>query len=151
MQRGKKFFILKRLLSVNGLNFYSEHFNTLELNVTYYRFPRIETLQSWYNRSPKEFLFTVKAPRHITHFKKFKDSQRMIHDFIQTTKDGLREKLGCVLYQFPANFHYEPDRLERIMERQDFSVRNVLEFRHASWWNPAVFEMMKKIKFLFVE
>jgi uncharacterized protein YecE (DUF72 family) len=124
--------------------FYCEHFNTLELNVTYYRFPRVDTLKKWYNRSPKDFSFSVKAPRHITHFRKFRDAQRMLHDFNQTAKDGLREKLGCVLFQFPANYRYEAERLDRIIEILDGSVRNVLEFRHESWWDPVVYETLEK-------
>lgn len=132
------------LPSRKWFEFYGAHFNTLELNVTYYRLPKNETLQNWYNRSPKDFLFTVKAPRHITHFKKFKDAQRMIHDFMLAIAEGLKEKLGCILFQFPANFQYDQDRLMRIVDMQDLSARNVLEFRHESWWNTEVFEMLKK-------
>lgn len=122
--------------------YYSGSFNTLELNVTFYRFPRIESLKKWYNVSPKGFTFTVKAPRHITHFKKFKDAQRMLQDFNQTSRDGLREKLGCILFQFPPNYAFEAERLERIIDILDVSVKNVLEFRHPSWWNQEVFRML---------
>jgi uncharacterized protein YecE (DUF72 family) len=51
--------------------YYCTQFNSLELNNTFYRFPRLDYMKSWYNRSPKNFTFAVKAPRHITHFKKF--------------------------------------------------------------------------------
>src|ERR1044072_2743501 len=51
--------------------FYCESFNTVELNVTFYRFPKLEDLQGWYHRSPDDFRFTVKAPRLITHYKRF--------------------------------------------------------------------------------
>jgi uncharacterized protein YecE (DUF72 family) len=124
--------------------FYSGHFNTLELNVTFYRFPRVELLASWYERSPKDFSFAVKAPRHITHFKKFRDAQRMLHDFNETAKSGLREKLGCVLFQFPSNYKYDAERLDRIIALLDPSVKNVLEFRHESWWNQEVYDAMEK-------
>jgi uncharacterized protein YecE (DUF72 family) len=124
--------------------YYCSHFNTLELNVTYYKFPRIDVLKSWYARSPEGFSFTVKAPRHITHFKKFRDAQKMLNDFYATAKEGLREKLGCVLFQFPSNFHYEAERLMRIIDMTDAAVRNVVEFRHESWWNAAVNEALTK-------
>lgn len=124
--------------------YYCEHFSTLELNATFYRFPRVESLKKWYNRSPKTFSFTVKAPRLITHFKKFKEARQLMQDFSQAAKDGLEEKLGCILFQFPASYLYEPERLERIIGLLDVSVKNVLEFRHMSWWNPAVFEKLEK-------
>jgi uncharacterized protein YecE (DUF72 family) len=129
--------------------YYCEHFNTLELNVTYYKFPRLENLKSWYARSPKAFSFTVKAPRHITHFKKFSEAHRMLQDFNDTVKEGLEDKLGCVLFQFPSNFQFEPERLSRITDMLDASVRNVLEFRHPSWWNKAVYRTLRKNKISF--
>ena len=129
--------------------YYSQHFNTLELNVTYYKFPRVETLASWYGRSPEGFSFSVKAPRHVTHFKKFRDAQHLLSDFYTATKSGLREKLGCVLFQFPARFHYEPERLASIVKMLDNSVSNVLEFRHESWWTPAVYEVLEKERVSF--
>lgn len=123
--------------------YYASHFNTLELNVTYYRFPRLDALRRWKERSPGNFLFTVKAPRHITHFRKFKEAHRMLSDFYELATAGLEEKLGCVLFQFPSNFQYAPDRLERITEMLDTSVHNVLEFRHVTWWQPEVYDLLR--------
>lgn len=125
--------------------YYCEHFNTVELNITYYKFPRIDTMRGWYGRSPEKFSFSVKAPRHITHFKKFRDAERMLSDFYEVTKAGLREKLACVLFQFPSNFHYDAERLAGILRALDTSVCNVLEFRHGSWWNPAVYDALWKL------
>ena len=129
--------------------YYCQHFNTLELNLTYYKLPRPENLRTWYSRSPKGFSFTVKAPRDITNFKKFTDAQRMLYDFNHFIGDGLGEKLGCVLFQFPRNFQFEPDRLARITDMLDASVRNVVEFRHESWWNKAVYTTLKKHRIIF--
>jgi uncharacterized protein YecE (DUF72 family) len=129
--------------------YYCTQFNTLELNLTYFKFPRRESLHNWYARSPEGFSFTVKAPRHITHFKKFRDAQQLLDEFIATAKESLGEKLGSVLFQFPAKFQYEPERLARIVDMLDTSVRNVLEFRHESWWNTAVFESLEKAKITF--
>jgi uncharacterized protein YecE (DUF72 family) len=124
--------------------FYCEHFNTIELNVTFYKFPRVESLNGWYGRSPGDFLFSVKAPRLITHFKKFKDAQRYLSDFYNACRDGLREKLGCVLFQFPANFIYDGEKLERILNLLNPTFRNVVEFRHPSWWNEKVFQSLSE-------
>ena len=129
--------------------YYSTHFNTLELNVTYYKFPRVEAIHRWYERSPAGFSFAVKAPRHITHHKKFVEAQRMINDFNTAIKEGLKDKLGCVLFQFPSNFRFEPDRLLRITDMLDPSVKNVLEFRHVSWWTPGVYEALTKANVAF--
>lgn len=129
--------------------YYCEHFNTLELNATYYKFPRPEVLRKWHSRAPKDFLFTVKAPRHITHFKKFNKAQRMLEDFIGAAREGLGEKLGCILFQFPANFHFDTERLGRITGLLDRSIKNVVEFRHESWWNPEVYEALTQAGIIF--
>lgn len=129
--------------------YYSTHFNTLELNVTYYKFPRTEALRRWYDRSPAGFSFTVKAPRHITHFKKFNDAHRMVGEFNRAVSEGLADKLGCVLFQFPSNFQYDPERLGRITGMIDRSVKTVLEFRHSSWWHPSVYETLREANIIF--
>ena len=120
--------------------FFSTQFNTLELNVTYYRFPRFGLLKRWYDRSPQDFTFTVKAPRNITDSKKSEDAPRILRDFYGAAGEGLREKLGCVLFQFSSDVLYTEAKLSHILEMLDPSFRNVLEFRHRSWWTPPVYE-----------
>lgn len=133
----------------NWFDYYCSHFNTLELNMTYYKFPRLEFLKRWHERAPEGFSFTIKAPRHVTHFKKFRDARQMLDDFNGTTREGLAEKLGCILFQFPSNFTYDPGRLARITEMLDASQRNVLEFRHESWWNAGVYQVLAKANVIF--
>mgnify|MGYP003575127273 CR=1 FL=1 len=130
-------------------DFYCEHFSTIELNTTFYKFPRIEALQKWRQRSPPAFSFSVKAPRIITHFKKFKDAQRYLTDFYEATRKGLEDKLGCVLFQFPANFQYDEPKLQRIIGLLDLTIPNVLEFRHTSWFNEAVFSALRQHQITF--
>lgn len=115
--------------------FYCQHFNTIELNTTFYRFPRVENLKTWYDRSPETFSFSVKAPRLITHFKRLKEAQKYLLDFYTAAREGLREKLGTVLFQFPSNFVCDENNLERIVNLLDPAFQNVVEFRHASWWS----------------
>ena len=129
--------------------FYCEHFHTLELNVTFYRFPQLSFLQSWYKRSPDDFSFAVKAPRAITHYKKFNDTEKLISDFYSTIEEGLQEKLGCVLFQMPPRFDYTEERLEKIINSLDPSFNNVLEFRHESWWQQHVYDKLAKHKITF--
>lgn len=124
--------------------FYCKHFNTIELNSTFYRFPRVENLRSWYDRSPESFLFSVKAPRLITHFKRLKEAQKYLLDFYTATREGLREKLGTILFQFPANFVCDEHNLERITNLLDPAFRNVVEFRNPSWWNDNVKQVLRE-------
>lgn len=135
-------FYPEKLAQKNWFSYYCEHFNTLELNVTFYRFPRVPTLQQWYRDSPSDFRFAVKAPRAITQFKKFLGTERMLYDFYKAVQDGLQEKCGCCLFQMPPNFQYSEDKLDRILNSLDPALHNVMEFRHASWWNNTVFEQL---------
>src|SRR6185503_15098005 len=114
--------------------YYCRHFNTIELNVTFYRFPRPEALLKWYDRSPEKFKFSVKAPRLITHYKMFKESERMLGDFYASVYEGLHEKLGCILFQLPSRVPYSDEMLQRLVENLNPSFDNVLEFRDAGWW-----------------
>jgi uncharacterized protein YecE (DUF72 family) len=117
-------------------------FDTIELNVTFYRFPQLSFLQNWYQKSPAEFRFAVKAPRAITHYKKFNDTADLILSFYDTINNGLQEKLGPVLFQMPPSFHYDEEKLERIINSLDPLFNNVLELRHVSWWRNDVYKTL---------
>ncbi len=129
--------------------FYAEKFNTLELNVTFYRFPVLKSLEKWHNVSPDNFRFAVKAPRLITHYKKFSDCARLIDDFYKLITEGLKDKLGPVLFQLPPRYAYTDARLELIVKSMYKQFSNVIEFRDASWWSPAIFNRLKKEKIIF--
>ena len=129
--------------------FYSEHFSTLELNSTFYKFPTVKSLVAWYKKSPQAFLFAVKAPRLITHYKKLIDCETEINEFHTACELGLKEKLGCVLFQFPPSFKYSPELLQLIVKSLKPSVKNVVEFRDVSWWNDAVFDTFKENNITF--
>jgi uncharacterized protein YecE (DUF72 family) len=124
--------------------YYSQHFHTLELNVTFYRFPQLSFLENWYAQSPADFRFAVKAPQLITHYKQFHNVQQQLADFYDTTGRGLLEKLGPILFQLPPRLAYEPSRLSRILDCLDPSFVNVLEFRHPSWWRPEVYDELTR-------
>lgn len=129
--------------------FYAQHFNTLELNTTFYRFPKVSFLKNWYDTSPGLFRFAVKAPRAITHFKQFHGTVNMLSDFYSTINDGLAEKLGPVLFQFSPRYHYAEDKLKRITDQLDPAFLNVLEFRHESWWRDDVYEILSEKNITF--
>jgi len=131
-----------KLAQTKWFKYYCEHFDTLELNVTFYRFPQVSMLEKWYNDSPEHFRFSVKAPRVITHFKKFNGTERMMDDFYAAVQTGLKEKCGCYLFQLPPNYNYTEDKLNKIITALHPDLPNVLEFRHESWWQEAVFRRL---------
>jgi uncharacterized protein YecE (DUF72 family) len=133
-----------QLAQKRWFEFYAGQFPTLELNVTFYRFPRLEVLRTWYDKAPVEFRFAVKAPKAITHFKQFHGTVDMLTDFYTTIRTGLQEKLGPVLFQFPPRFRYQPERLARVLDQLDPGFDNVLEFRHPGWWCEEVYAALRK-------
>ena len=138
----KTLFYPEGLAQKKWFEFYSERFKTLELNVTFYRFPQLSFLKKWYDVSPADFRFAVKAPRAITHFKQFHNSQEMLGSFYSTISEGLQEKLGPVLFQLPPRFTFSQEKLDRIIDNLDPAFQNVLEFRHPAWWRESVYEKL---------
>ena len=145
----KEEFYPKGLPQRQWFSFYTRHFNTLELNVTFYRFPSLKSLQDWYNKAPDGFSFSAKVPRSITHYKKFVETESMMADFYAMLQEGLKEKLSCVLFQLPPSFSYNEEKLETILSHIDGSFKNVIEFRHESWWREDVKQALAKKKVSF--
>jgi uncharacterized protein YecE (DUF72 family) len=125
-------------------HYYTQHFDTLELNVTFYRFPTANSLKGWYEKAPAGFSFSAKVPRSITHYKKFEDTERMVNDFYSLLREGLKEKLACVLFQLPPTLVYSKEKLYKIISQVDPAFTNVIEFRHDSWWRKDVQALLKK-------
>ncbi|MBE7170573.1 MAG: DUF72 domain-containing protein [Williamsia sp.] len=122
--------------------FYCEHFNTVELNVTFYRTLRLSAFEGWYQRSPESFRFAVKAPRLITHYKQFSGTESLVADFYALIREGLKDKLGPVLFQLPPRQAYRQEHLDKICNNLDPAFKNVVEFRNASWWNGGVYQQL---------
>ncbi len=118
---------------------YCKFFDTYELNATFYKFPTDKGLTAWYNNSPAGFLFSVKMYKGVTHFKKFNDCERLIGEFYDACRKNLKEKLACVLFQMPPSFSWSEQRMKLVLDSLDYSFKNVVEFRHISWWNENVY------------
>jgi uncharacterized protein YecE (DUF72 family) len=116
-------FYPKDLPKSKWFEYYCEHFNSLELNVTFYRFPKIATFENWYRKTPADFKFTVKAPRLITHFKQFNDTDELMQEYYETMMEGLKEKLGACVIQLPPRSIYTKDRLDRILGDTRYSFQ----------------------------
>ncbi|HEY5369962.1 MAG TPA: DUF72 domain-containing protein [Hanamia sp.] len=145
----KDSFYPEKLPQSKWFQFYCEHFNTLEINSTFYKFPTEKSLAKCHDISPQDFKFSVKVPRLITQYKKFHECETLISDFYTSISKGLQDKLGCVLFQLPPQSIYAPETLELIISSVDPSFKNVFEFRHISWWNENVFTEFKKQKINF--
>jgi len=76
------------------------------------------------------------------------DTKGLIEDFY-ALGDTLAEKMGCFLFQFPPNFHYKPENLQRLLDQLDPQYPNVVEFRHPSWWQEDVYRALKENKIAF--
>lgn len=128
---------------------YSKRFDTVELNAPFYSWPTVGTVKGWTRQSGRrKFVFTVKASELITHTKKFSKTGELIRDFGYIA-DMLGSKMGCFLFQMPPSFHYTPARLKRIVTQLDPLRRNVVEFRHKSWWNPRVYVAFRDAGIIF--
>lgn len=118
---------------------YAEHFRTVELNAPFYAWPTVATVQSWRKQAEgRDMTYTVKASELITHVKRFEATETLVRDFGYIA-DLLGPLMGCILFQLPPSFDYTADRLSTILGQLDPTRRNVIEFRHPSWWNDAVY------------
>ena len=113
---------------------YSQHFKTVELNAPFYSWPTTAAVQAWVRQAGRrKFIYTVKASELITHVKRFSGTKTLVKDFGHIA-DLLGPRMGCFLFQLPPSFHFTRARLDRILAQLDPARRNVVEFRHRSWW-----------------
>ncbi len=130
------------------LDYYVRHFDTLELNNSFYRLPTIEAFESWRDATPKNFVFAVKASRFITHNKKLKDPENAL-DNILPRAEHLSKKLGPVLFQLPPKWKVNVERLEGLLEILPREHRYAFEFRELSWMTPAVNRLLERYNAAF--
>lgn len=145
----KKVFYPEDIPSAKWFEYYCQFFDTYEMNATFYKFPTIRSLENWYKKSPENFLYSVKAPREITHVHKFIDCKDLIDDLYSRCKMALKDKLACILFQFPPSYHFSEERLDQIIANLDLSFANVIEFRHPSWWIREVWDAFSKNNITF--
>lgn len=136
-------FYPQELSSYKWLEHYAKHFNTAEVNMTFYRWPNETLLKNWYKRTPQEFYFTLKAPQTITHIKKLKNVEVMLKQFYQLAS-LLKEKLACILFQLPPSLKFNYEKLEGFLQDLNLEFKNVIEFRNESWWQDSTYKLMKK-------
>jgi len=133
------------------LEFYAQSFNTVELNVSFYRLPKKATFEGWHRRTPEDFVFAIKGSRFITHVKKLKDCQEPLKLFLENAS-GLKEKLGVILWQLPPGLHLDRERLRdfcRLLCGNEISrgIRQAFEFRHPSWFCREIYDLLQEHNF----
>ena len=122
----------------NRLPFYAQHFQTVEINATFYRLPKPATVVHWAEETPGRFRFAAKASRFITHMKKLKDPDTSLSPFFRAIA-GLAEKCGPILFQLPPHWRVNPDRLTDFLQVLPAGHRYAFEFRDPSWYDTEVF------------
>jgi uncharacterized protein YecE (DUF72 family) len=125
------------------LELYAEHFDTVEVNNTFYRLTRREAVVGWVERTPPGFEFAVKASRYLTHIKRLLDIREGIERFYEPLQPMIEAgRLGPVLWQLPENFHRDDERLQGWLEVLP-AGRHTIEFRHDSWFVPEVLDALR--------
>jgi len=124
------------------LFYISRSFPTLEINASFYRMPTDKAVAGWREQTPDDFLFAWKASRYITHNKKLNDPADSLAYMFQRIK-GLGDKIGPVLFQLPPNLHRNDDRLTAFLKALPKKGRFAFEFRHRSWYDPAVLDLLR--------
>lgn len=122
--------------------FYARHFDTVELNNSFYRQPPRERFGAWAAQSPDGFLFAVKGSRYVSHVRRLQVEPKSVELVVESAR-GLGNKLGPILFQFQANFSCDLERLDSFLAMVPGSERFALEFRHPSWLVRGVFERLR--------
>jgi uncharacterized protein YecE (DUF72 family) len=125
------------------LEYYAQHFRSVEINSSFYRLPEKKTLQHWYDSTPDDFLFTAKASRYITHMKKLKAPLQSVPAFLNRIS-LLKDKLGPVLFQLPPRWRFNSVRFAGFLDSLDDRFRYAFEFRDHSWLNGEAFELLAR-------
>ena len=124
-------------------DFYCKHFDTVEVNNSFYKLPPPETFTNWYDRSPANFLYAVKANRFITHMRKLTQPEEPIIRLF-TSVTPLKEKLGPILFQLPPKWKINVDRLKEFLDVLPPEVRYAFEFRNHSWYHEDIYQLLNK-------
>jgi uncharacterized protein YecE (DUF72 family) len=160
------------------LEFASRAFNSIEINGSFYSLQLPSSYQRWHAETPPGFVFSVKGGRFITHMKKLRDVEAPVANFFASGILALREKLGPILWQFPPNFGWNPERFTeffdllptdtraavKLAKKHDTKltgrswtktdatrpIRHAVEVRHATFMVPEFFALLRRYSIAFV-
>jgi len=171
-------FYPKGLAQRRELEFASRALNSIEINGSFYSLQRPESYRRWRAETPDDFVFSVKGARFITHMKKLRDIEAPLANFFASGVLALEEKLGPILWQFPPNFGWNPQRFRDFFEllprttkaaaalgkrhdsklktpawlkiARDRALRYSVEIRHRSFLVREFFELLREFDIAFV-
>ncbi|GGE26915.1 hypothetical protein GCM10007276_00060 [Agaricicola taiwanensis] len=134
-------FYPEKMPTKDFLAYYGQCFSTTELNNPFYRLPKAQTAAAWREGTPEGFLFAWKASRYLTHLKRLKDPEEPLSRMMGVA-GHLKEKLGPILVQLPPSMKVDRERLARFLGALPKGQRFTLEFRHPSWYEAEVFDLL---------
>jgi uncharacterized protein YecE (DUF72 family) len=134
------------------LEFYARHFETVEVNSTFYRLPRESAVARWVEQTPDDFVFAVKVSRYLTHIKRLADVPQHLPLLYDRIAPLIRSpKLGALLWQLPPTFARDLDRLATALEHLHDGQRHAFEFRHPSWFCEETYTLLREHDVALVE
>ena len=125
------------------LEFYATQLKSVEIDSTFYRLPKAETLEAWRLATPEDFRFTIKAAQQITHRERLKTPSKAL-DYLTDVVSALGSRLGLLLFQLPPFLRCDTVKLEAFLEAIPRETRTAFEFRHDSWFNDGVYAALEK-------
>ena len=128
------------------LEHYARHFDTVEVNNTFYRLPNTSAVANWERTAPPGFTFALKVSRYLTHIKRLTELGAGLQRFFDRIEPLLRSpKLGPLLWQLPPNFQRDDERLRNALATMAADgLRHCVEFRHPSWFVPETYEALRE-------
>lgn len=141
----KENFYPSNLKPIDWLNYYANVFPTVEINTTFYHTPKLSTVKHWSEIVPKDFLFSIKINRYITHQKKLNDCKNSLDIFYKSIQK-LNAKIGPILIQLPPSFKNNKERLLEFIRLLKKKYCYTFEFRHKSWFCDEIYEILKENK-----
>ena len=129
----------------NWLRFYAKYFDTVEINMTFYRLPKAAIVARWVEETPAEFTFAVKVSRYLTHVKRLLDVPQHLPLLYERIEPLLvSPKLGPLLWQLPPTFQADHERLAGALEHLHDGRRHAFEFRHPSWFTEQTYTLLRE-------
>ena len=138
-------FYPKGLPQRRWLEHYAQTFDTVEVNATFYRLAKPDAVAQWVEQTPPDFLLTLKGSQYLTHMKRLLDLEQGPQRFFDSVAPAVASpKCGPILWQLPPNFRRDDERLDAWLDalRRFGPLRHAVEFRHESWFDPAVYGIL---------
>lgn len=124
------------------LGYYAERFSTVEINYSFYRMPTPAMVRAWALATPPSFVFTLKAPKRITHDRRLVEVADLVALFLEAAA-ALGAKRGPLFFQLPPTFKKQTERLRALLALVPRDVRCAFEFRHLSWFADDVYDTLR--------